>query len=673
MIPSFLRPFVVFLVTLSLAAVNLLAQTKPILSQAALDGTSEASEFPGGMQWLNTANPLKLKDFRGKFVLLDFWTFCCINCMHVIPDLKKLEAKYGQELVVIGVHSAKFQNEKDTSQIREAILRYEVHHPVVNDKDFAIWSSYGVNAWPTLVLINPNGRIMGMVSGEGVFPLFDQALSEAIPYFDSKKLLKRSPLQLALEEANKANTLLQFPGKISTDPRTKRLIITDSNHHRILITSQAGQIEEVIGEGTEGAKDGSFEEAQFHHPQGTLLDGDLLYIADTENHTIRVANLKSRQVTTVLGTGKQAQRLNQSGKGTNVALNSPWDLALRDGKLYIAMAGSHQLWVADLSTWEAKPFAGSAREGIVDAPAANAQLAQPSGIVADGDHLYFVDSETSSVRKVDLSSGKVETIIGKGLFDFGDKDGGAGQARFQHPLGISVRDGLLYIADTYNSKIKVVDPQARTSKTWAGTGKKDLMEGKFNTAAFNEPGGLAWNGGKLFVADTNNHVIRVLDPEAKTVSLLEMSGLEKLSRAGTGNFKGRTIDLGQRSVKPGATSLAIDLKLPPGYKFSKDAPLFVNWKAADANSLSFGRKPADFNFSSVHFPVEVPVSKLSGDGRMTIDTVIYYCTEQSTACFVDPIRATVTLQSAAAAPATVSVAIEAKTPKTKLSATGPSE
>jgi hypothetical protein len=229
----------------------------------------------------------------------------------------------------------------------------------VNDSAFEVWQSYAARAWPTVVLINPAGKIIGQFSGEGVYEPFDAVLTQAIPYFEKKGQLKRSALNLALEEARRANTLLNFPGKISSDEKSGRLFITDSNHNRVLVTSAAGEILDVIGSGEEGASDGSFEQARFYHPQGTYLAGDVLYIADTENHLVRAADLKTRRTATVLGTGRQAQGPGGSGKGTAVDLNSPWDLLVHEGTMYIAMAGAHQLWVADVSSWEARAFAGS--------------------------------------------------------------------------------------------------------------------------------------------------------------------------------------------------------------------------------------------------------------------------------------------------------------------------
>jgi DNA-binding beta-propeller fold protein YncE len=490
--------------------------------EATLEGTVNAPEFPPELEWLNTNRRLALRDLRGKIVLLDFWTYCCINCMHVLPDLKKLEEKYPQELVVVGVHSGKFLNEHDSSQIRKAIRRYGIQHPVVNDADMIVWNAYSVSAWPTLALINPRGKIIAMRSGEGVFDSFDAAIQQAVRYFDAQGELKRGPIpELRLDRPPEG--VLAFPGKIAADAARERLYVTDSNHHRIVIARADGAIEAIIGSGRRGLKDGPFDEAEFNQPQGVAADGDTLYIADTENHAIRAADLRARRVTTVLGTGQQARQFNVPGRGAAVALNSPWDVLVHGGKLYIAMAGSHQLWEADLKTWEARPFAGSGREARIDGPRASAALAQPSGLATDGKKLYFADSETSSVRWADLGSpGQVGTLVGEDLFEFGDRDGTRPRARLQHPLGVAFHEGLLYVADTYNSKIKIIDPARAASVTFAGTGKHGARDGKLAEASFDEPGGLAFLNGNLYVADTNNHRIRVIDLAAQTVRTLDV-------------------------------------------------------------------------------------------------------------------------------------------------------
>lgn len=607
------------------------------------EGSVSAPDFPAHLTWLNTDRRFSLRDFRGKLVLLDFWTFCCINCMHIIPDLKKLEEKYPQELVVIGVHSAKFTNEKDTEQIRSAILRYEIRHPVVNDNDFEVRESYGAYSWPTLVLINPNGRIIAVRSGEGIFEPFDAAIRQAIQYFDKKGELKRAPLRLALEEARRPSTLLAFPGKISSDPHKRLLHVSDTNHNRIIVTDPNGAIQEVIGGGSPGLKDGSFQEAEFNHPQGTAADGDVLYIADTDNHAIRAANFRTRRVTTVLGTGSPR-------------LSSPWDLVVQNGKLYIAMAGMHQLWVAGLKTWDAAPYAGSGQEARIDGPLRQAALAQPSGIATDGHALYFADSESSSIRSADQAS--VRTIVGEDLFEFGDKDGPRGKARLQHPLGVLFKDGLLYVADTYNSKIKIIDPAKGTSATYAGTGKHGLTDGKLSTATFNEPGGLASLDDKLYIADTNNHQVRVIDTKAHEVRTMEFDNLDRLARIEADRFRGRVVELPPQQLHAGQASMALDVKLPPGYKLARGAPFYLRWSSSDENVVKFLAEPDSFH----SFPVEVPLTASFGDSELTIDAIVYYCTEQSTACYVDRVRLKAPVQVTAPGTPVLKVEVPVKTP-----------
>jgi thiol-disulfide isomerase/thioredoxin len=405
-------------------------------SMSEYDGKVNAPDFPPGVEWLNTDRPLSLRDLRGKVVLLDFWTYCCINCMHIIPDLKKLEEKYAKELVVIGVHSAKFPGERETENIRQAILRYEIEHPVINDSAMEIWQQYAVRAWPTLMLIDPDGKVIGYKTGEGVYEPFDQLISKVIGEFDAKGKINRSPLDLKLERHKTPASMLAFPGKVLADEKSGKLFIADSNHNRVVVLSLKDySVIDVIGTGEMGMSDGSFESATFNHPQGMAFDGKALYVADTENHAIRRVDFDGRSVRTIAGTGKQADRIEQfGGQGRSVALNSPWDLVLHSGTLYIAMAGPHQLWRMNPETGGIVPYAGTGREARIDGPLDESALAQPSGLTTDGKKLYFADSEVSAIRSADLDpKGYVETIVGQGLFDFGDKDGRGDEVRLQHP------------------------------------------------------------------------------------------------------------------------------------------------------------------------------------------------------------------------------------------------
>jgi thiol-disulfide isomerase/thioredoxin len=484
-----------------------------------------APELSGGVAWLNTAGPIKIGDLKGKVVILDFWTFCCINCIHTLPDLAKLEKKYEKELVVIGVHSAKFDNERVTENIRKAVLRYQIAHPVVNDADHKIWDAYGINSWPSLVVIDPEGNYLGEANGEGNYALLDNVIGKLIKDHTAKGTLNVKPLRFDTAKFRDQPTPLAFPGKVLADAASNRLVIADSTHHRIVITDLDGNKIAIAGTGQPGKVDGPFASAQFDDPQGLALDGDTLYIADRRNHSIRALDLKGGTVRTAAGLGHQT-RENRAygGPALETGLNSPWDL-LRIGRtIYVAMAGHHEIWKFDLDKNRIDPYAGDGRENIRDGSLHDAEFAQPSGLTTDSTSLYVADSEVSAIRQVGLNGNQdVKTLVGKGLFVFGDQDGIGEAVRLQHALGVAFADGKLYVADTYNSKLKVLDPHSRECRTFLGG---DGPDGRL----FNEPGGLSFANGKLYVADTNAHRIRVVDLASKTLSTLTLKGVEPIGK-----------------------------------------------------------------------------------------------------------------------------------------------
>ncbi len=629
---------------------------------ALFEGEYNAPEFSAGMEWLNTDRPLSLKELRGKIVLLDFWTYCCINCMHIIPDLKRLEAKYSKELVVIGVHSAKFTTEKGTESIRQAVLRYEIEHPVVNDHDFEIWKQFTAQSWPTLVLINPKGKIVGKHSGEGIYDIFDEAIGGMATYFKAKGELDEKPNSYRLEKSLAPPSLLSFPGKVLADERSGRLFISDTNHNRIIVTDLDGTVIDVVGDGASGNRDGSFSEAEFNHPQGVALDGEVLYICDTENHLIRRADLKTRTVETLVGTGAQAQQHNVAGKGREVALNSPWDALVQGGMLYVAMAGPHQLWVVNPVTREAKPYAGSGRENHTDGLLLRSALAQPSGITTDGKSLFFADSEISSVRAASLPPGDmVSTIVGQGLFDYGDVDGAGDAVRLQHPLGVVFLDGKLYVADTYNHKIKVIEIKERESRTFAGVRERGTRDGERSKAQFNEPGGITATSQALFVADTNNHLIRRIDLKSGQVSSLELKGLAKLTAHSMRRFRGRIVAAPKQSIGEGSGTISISFTLPAGFKFNQGAPFFVAYQTSDERALKITAVEKSRNFTEPKFPIEIPVEAVAGSAIATIDAVIYFCNDETQKiCLVDSVRVQLPLEVKPGAPRRAQIEVAAK-------------
>ena len=605
-----------------------------------------APEITGGRGWLNTDKPLSLAALKGKVVLLDFWTYGCINCIHIIPDLKKLEAKYPNELVVIGVHSAKFDNEKETENIRRIIMRYEIEHPVYNDADFSVWKSYGVRAWPTQVLIDPAGDVIGGVSGEGNYDLIDQVVAKAIAEARKRGELNETPLKLALERAKVGDLPLAFPGKVVADAKSDRLFIADSNHNRIVITRLDGTLIETVGSGNSGAADGPFDKATFYRPQGMVLAGDNLYVADTENHLIRLVDLKGKTVKTIAGTGQQTRDYFKQGPARSVALSSPWDLELIGRQLYIAMAGPHQIWKMDLDKQEVSTFAGSGREAREDGALLEAGFAQPSGITSIGSKLYIADSESNILREIDTTSGRVETLVGGDLFEFGDVDGQGDDVRLQHPLGVVDHDGKILIADTYNHKIKELDPQKRTVRSVAGTGKP----GQSNNA-FYEPGGLSIANGQIYVADTNNHAIRVVDLKTRQASTLQLKGLQPPVAVASVNHSAsdptaeETQLTNQRLAVNKDSALVVTATLPAGYHLnpsathrfraeviSGDANLkLVSPGAPSAEKLVEIKGKKEFTL-----PIRVtikPSSAGAADVRVTL--TLYYCREDNTGtCFI---------------------------------------
>ncbi|HEU5381911.1 MAG TPA: alkyl hydroperoxide reductase [Ktedonobacteraceae bacterium] len=445
--------------------------------------------------------------------------------MHCLAQLRELENAFPNELSILSIHSPKFSREKFTASVRDAVLRYGIDHPVVNDASMRIWREYAVRAWPTLVFIDPENRVIARHEGEINPEEGKLLLAEMIADFDQAGLLDHRPLRFARETISQA--LLAFPGKLAVDTQADRLVISDTAHHRLIETDLRGKVRQVIGTGIAGQREGPYNEAQFQRPQGVVLRGEQLYVADTENHLIRCVNLTTQQVETIAGMGGQAGMVATPDTGMEraVALSSPWDLALDGERLYIAMAGVHRIYLLYLDRAGIEPFAGAGHEGLLDGLRRDAWFAQPNGLsIQPGRALYVADSETSAVRMINLSGPPaVHTLVGTGLFDFGDVDGSGNDVQLQHVQAVCALGNLVYLADTYNNRIKVLDPGTRQVRTFAGTGEAGLTDGSAAQARFNEPAGLAAAGGKLYVADTNNSAIRVIDLELEVVETLNIT------------------------------------------------------------------------------------------------------------------------------------------------------
>ena len=396
-----------------------------------------------GRGWLNTDGPLRLADLRGRFVLLDFWTFCCINCLHVIDELRPLEEAHAEELVVIGVHSPKFLHEADPEALAQAVRRHRVDHPVLDDPDLRTWQAYTARAWPTLVLIDPEGYVIAQYAGEGHAHAIDALITDLAPSY----AISSSAPRRAMARAEALD--LAFPAKAVRLPDGTLLVADAGNDRLARFESSAPQ------------RDGARPEALdlgLREPNGLCLlppgfEYDVV-VADTGNH--RLAGWNSQ------GPASEAVTL-ASG------LNSPWDVTWWRGRVWVAMAGDHTLHAFDPCTGVSERVGGTTNEGLVDGPLAEAWFAQPSGLAPDGDRLWLADAETSALRWVeDAPDGlSVHTAIGEGLFDFGFRDGDRSVARMQHPLGVTVYDGKVLVADTYNGAIRSYDPETGMLSTIA--------------------------------------------------------------------------------------------------------------------------------------------------------------------------------------------------------------
>lgn len=529
---------------------------------AAMESRSiNVPEFEDSFDWINTSEKLSFQTvLANKLCVLDFFTYCCINCMHVLPDLHALEKKYSIQdgVAVVGVHSAKFQNEKLLSNILSAVLRYDINHPVVNDADAIYWNKMSIRCWPTFVIVSPEGKVLLYLVGEGHRNVLLQFVDVALNYYKEKDLIKHHPLPIKLAKDSLKSEYLRYPGKLAVSQSGEELAIADTGHHKIAIVNKNGMVTKSVGNGKPGLKDGSFQEAQFFSPQGLFWHEKCIYVADTENHAIRKIDVESSSVSTITGTGIQGNDKEGGKIGIEQEISSPWDVVVYappgsdpscDEKtcLYIAMAGTHQIWCFYLQDggWLKKGtqkkhtslrFAGSGNEeNRNNSYPHKASFAQPSGLtvasVKEQKLVYVADSESSSVRSVDIKTGAVKACVGgerdpTNLFAYGDEDGKSVNAKLQHPLAVAYNhtDGFVYVADSYNHKIKVIDPVATTCTTLAGCGKAGYKDGAFTEALFNEPGDLQFSPDCkcLYVADTNNHKIRVLDMQKKNVSTLTL-------------------------------------------------------------------------------------------------------------------------------------------------------
>ena len=600
-----------------------------------------APEFPSGLTWFNVSEPLSFAKLRGKLVLLDFWTQGCINCQHIFPDLDRLEHEFPDSLVVIGVHTGKYSEEHEDAAVAEAIARYGLKHPVVNDPEAAIWRQWGVRAWPTVVLIDPRGSVVGGAAGERVYERFQPVIKDVHDHFAERGLIDTTPIPLDLD-AQVASTFFSFPSEVLVDEDGNRIFVADAGHHRIVVTDLAGRVVTAFGSGDAGFADGGAGEARFRDPQGLELSpvGNTLWVADTRNHAVRAIDLTTHQVTTIAGTGARTYAQFSSGDAATTALASPWDIHYHDGSLYIANAGTHQIWELNLSTDVLSVFAGTGREDINDGHRlATATLAQPSGLTGDATHLYWVDAETSSVRRAPFAgTGDVETLIGTHLFRWGDADGPAGTALIQHAQGLVLGDGVAYLADTYNHKVRALSLADFSVTTVAGSGERGWEDATGAEAAFEEPNGLALAGGKLYLADTGNHVVRVIDASTGAVTTLALTNLSaaspKLPEDGI-----LRVRLPTQVVAPGVSTLRITFRSPEDFHLNNSAPSRFELTSSSDEVVLLSETLLTWTSEEPYVTFPIPIELGAGEAEITGEGVVYFCrTGKEALCLIQRVE-----------------------------------
>ncbi|MFD2417917.1 NHL domain-containing thioredoxin family protein [Amycolatopsis pigmentata] len=506
-----------------------------------------APELSGDV-WLNTGGErIEVAGLRGKIVLLDFWTSGCINCLHVLDELRPIEAEFADVLVTIGVHSPKFTHEGEAAAIEAAVRRHGVHHPVLNDPEMITWQQYAVKAWPTLVLVDPEGYVVHVAAGEGHAGALRRVIAEQVVSHEAKGTLRRGGTPY-VPARDSGPAPLRFPAKaVATDDG--RILVADTAHHSIVELGSDGEtVLRRFGSGERGSLDGPSEVASFAEPSGlTVLPDDVaqrvgwhVLVADTAGHLLRGIDLASGEVSTVAGTGRQWRDGETDGPARVVDLTSPWDVAWWDhaGGVVVAMAGNHTLGLFDPERGTITRFAGTTVEGLRDGDRREAFFAQTSGLAVQGDRLWLVDAETSALRWLD-GDFSVHTAVGTDLFSFGHHDGDAEEALLQHPLGLAVLpDGTIAIADTYNGAVRRYDPESEKVTTMA-----DRLA---------EPSGLLVTEETLHVVESAAHRLRPL----------RLSAGESAQVAGAAQVVRRPPSV----LAPGAVDLTVVFTPPPGEK-----------------------------------------------------------------------------------------------------------
>ncbi|MEW5742249.1 MAG: redoxin family protein [Myxococcota bacterium] len=551
--------------------------------------------------WLNVDRPLRFSDeLKGRVVLLAFWTTASISCTHTLPALAALEARFrDQPFTLVGVHTGKFDAEHDASLVRAAMARAGVSFPVVMDNDYLLWAAYGAQSWPTLALVDSEGFVVAMEAGEPDARVLEFAINNLLKDGGRRGVLAKGPPSWKAEPPPGSTSPLAFPSKVAA-LEGGRFAVSDTGHHRVLVFTTKGELLHVIGSGRQGLAEGPFASAAFNAPQGLAAQGEVLFVADSGNHVVRKVDLAQKTVSTVAGTGELGRGQRElKGPGPTVALRSPWDVALAGDFLVIATAGSNQLHRYSLSKGSVEPWVGAGVEELVDGPPDKASFARPSGLGVAGAMVIVADSGNSAVRQVHVATGEVTTLVGTGLFTFGDVDGARADARLQYPLSVAALGDAVFVADTYNGKVK------RLSRDGAvATLAKELSR----------PQGVAVVGDRLLVAETDAHRLVWVDPKTGAVEPLSLS---EVPAPATG-LERKAFALKRATVKRGACTVRLLISAPQNESFPGELPVTVTARANGATP----RGQPTWKVDEDEVQLDVPLDATS-PGELSVEVDLY--------------------------------------------------
>lgn len=632
------------------AATSGLSGAREFIEKRDKDRDFHIPDFATG-DWINS-RPLSLnRELEHKVVLLDFFTYCCVNCMHVLPKLAQLERMYDptKGFAVVGVHSAKFSAERDTQNIAAAVARYDVTHPVLNDEKMAMWGALGVSSWPTLALVGPRGNLLAMWQGEASFDDVAAVVDAALEYYGdtlSRTALPVAPLTGAVK------SWLRYPGKLGFGDDASLFVADTANHRVVQLACDDGvsaRVLRTLGSGGSGFSDG--DSPTFHAPQGVCVSDGVLYVADTGNHAVRAVDLKTGTTTTLGGDGTRGLDYKAGFVGRKQTMASPWDVVVVDRVLYVAMAGTHQLWALPLDAPHAwTVVSGTGRESEMNASdARRATWAQPSGLAYAGKDIVVADSESSSIRAYSLVGEGTRTLAGGdattagNLFAFGDRDGRARSAKFQHPLAVAhdVEKNLTYVADSFNHRIKCVDARG-VATSIAGDGKPGFRDGAGRGARFWEPAGLALSkdATHLYVADTNNGVVRMIDLQSRVVSTLTIEGATIATNQPMPLIANRaraTVSTIDESVSPNAV-VSFDIRLPDDSHFTPGATSLYQSACVSASNyevLRSGSGDITMNDRRGQFTIDLGAAGAKSGDAVEVESILYYCGDADGICRAD--------------------------------------